>query len=57
MINKNRIFIVDAFTSKPYGGNPAAVMVVADFPEKMQQIAAEMNLSETDFLKIGCNKN
>ncbi|MCS5710027.1 PhzF family phenazine biosynthesis isomerase [Candidatus Berkiella aquae] len=47
----NPIWIVDAFAHAPYTGNPAAVMVVAEFPEQMQRIAAEMNLSETVFVK------
>lgn len=44
--------IVDAFTDHPFSGNPAAVCVL-DRPlpdRRMQQIAAEMNLSETAFL-------
>ncbi|MEZ5396158.1 MAG: PhzF family phenazine biosynthesis protein [Bryobacterales bacterium] len=43
---------VDAFTNKPFGGNPAAVCFLeqpAD-EEWMQHAAAEMNLSETAFL-------
>lgn len=43
---------VDAFTGIPYAGNPAAVCLLsgpAD-PARMQQIAREMNLSETAFL-------
>ncbi|ABA23965.1 Phenazine biosynthesis PhzC/PhzF protein [Trichormus variabilis ATCC 29413] len=43
---------VDAFTDKPFGGNPAAVCVVPS-PQPdiwMQNIAQEMNLSETAFL-------
>jgi PhzF family phenazine biosynthesis protein len=43
---------IDAFTSRAFGGNPAAVCVLpgdAD-PAWMQQIAGEMNLSETAFL-------
>ena len=46
-----KIYIVDAFTSVPYKGNPAGVMVVDEFPEDMQQIAFELNLSETAFVK------
>lgn len=44
-------FIVDAFTEKIFGGNPAAVCVVEDFPPEdlMQNIARENNLSETAF--------
>ena len=48
------ITTVDSFSSKPFGGNPAAVCVVPDgvilSDSEMQQIAAEMNLSETAFL-------
>src|SRR6478672_1060493 len=46
------IFQVDAFTTRWFGGNPAAVMVLAEFPadELMQAIAAENNLAETAFL-------
>jgi len=45
------IFQVDAFTSKPFGGNPAAVVPLAEWlsDETMQKIAAENNLSETAF--------
>jgi PhzF family phenazine biosynthesis protein len=50
--NRKTIWQVDAFTDEPFKGNPAGVMIVDhDFSEgKMQQIAAEMNLSETAFL-------
>ncbi|NJL20225.1 MAG: PhzF family phenazine biosynthesis protein [Leptolyngbyaceae cyanobacterium SM1_3_5] len=43
---------VDAFTNKPFGGNPAAVCVLAapQPDEWMQNVAMEMNLSETAFL-------
>lgn len=43
---------VDAFTDRPFAGNPAAVCVL-DSPAEpgwMQRIAREMNLSETAFL-------
>jgi PhzF family phenazine biosynthesis protein len=42
---------VDAFTSEPFSGNPAAVLVLEAplSPAAMQRIAAEMNLSETAF--------
>jgi len=48
-----KIWTVDAFTDKPFHGNPAAVTIVKDFPsdEFCQKIAAEMNLSETAFIK------
>lgn len=43
---------VDAFTNKPFAGNPAAVCVLSKAADAawMQAIAAEMNLSETAFL-------
>jgi PhzF family phenazine biosynthesis protein len=47
-----RQFVVDAFTDRPFGGNPAAV-VLLDAPapaEWMQALAAENNLSETAYL-------
>lgn len=48
-----RVFQVDAFTGKPFAGNPAAVCLV-DEPRDalwMQDVAAEMNLSETAFVE------
>ncbi|MDX2254329.1 MAG: PhzF family phenazine biosynthesis protein [Pseudanabaenaceae cyanobacterium bins.39] len=47
------IAIIDAFTDRPFLGNPAATTLVEQFPtaQVMQQIAAEMNLSETAFVK------
>ena len=46
------IWIIDAFSSQPFGGNPAAVCVLDAFPDDrvLQHIAIEMNLSETAFL-------
>src|SRR4051794_33050408 len=46
------IFQVDAFASRMFGGNPAAVMPMDRFPDDalMQAIAAENNLAETAFL-------
>jgi predicted PhzF superfamily epimerase YddE/YHI9 len=43
--------VVDAFTDRPFAGNPAAVAVLDAFPpdERMQAIAREMNLPETAF--------
>ncbi|WP_017325671.1 PhzF family phenazine biosynthesis protein [Synechococcus sp. PCC 7336] len=43
---------VDAFTDRPFAGNPAAICVMAEAAsdEWMQQVAAEMNLSETAFV-------
>ncbi|MBL7255155.1 PhzF family phenazine biosynthesis protein [Paractinoplanes lichenicola] len=47
-----RIRIVDAFTDRPFAGNPAGVVVLDRFPsdEWMSQVAAEVNLSETAFV-------
>jgi PhzF family phenazine biosynthesis protein len=47
-----RIVQVDAFTARPFAGNPAAVCVLpAPVPVgRMQAIANEMNLAETAFL-------
>lgn len=46
------IYQVDAFTTKPFKGNPAAVCVLDREPDSewMQNIAMEMNLSETAFV-------
>jgi PhzF family phenazine biosynthesis protein len=43
---------VDAFTDRPFAGNPAAVCILerARDAEWMQRVALEMNLSETAFL-------
>ncbi len=46
---------IDAFTDKPFAGNPAAVCLLdapAD-PTWMQHVAAEMNLAETAFVVPG----
>ncbi|MFI5386700.1 MAG: PhzF family phenazine biosynthesis protein [Fimbriimonadales bacterium] len=46
------IYVVDAFTSRPFAGNPAAVCLL-DEPagaEWMQKVATEMKLAETAFL-------
>jgi len=46
------IFQVDAFTDKPFAGNPAAVCILPEPRSEswMQNVAKEMNLSETAFL-------
>jgi PhzF family phenazine biosynthesis protein len=46
------IIQVDAFTSTPFAGNPAAVCVLSTPQDDtwMQNVAREMNLSETAFL-------
>jgi PhzF family phenazine biosynthesis protein len=52
-----RLYQVDAFTSQPFGGNPAAVCLLPEGSPLavdarwMQAVAAEMNLSETAFLE------
>ena len=47
-----KIYQVDAFTDKPFTGNPASVCVLPGPTEDawMQNVAREMNLSETAFL-------
>ena len=45
-------YIVDAFTSEPFAGNPAAVCVMEEWPsdDAMMKLAMENNLSETAFI-------
>ena len=52
MTDNKTIFQVDAFTDKPFKGNPAGVMIVSKDTNSdwMQNIASEMNLSETAFI-------
>lgn len=47
-----KVFHVDAFTSIPFRGNPAAVCILDEEHDNkwMQAVASEMNLSETAFL-------
>jgi PhzF family phenazine biosynthesis protein len=44
------IFVVDAFTSEAFGGNPAAVVLGNGSDPWMQRVAAEMRHSETAFV-------
>lgn len=46
------LYHVDAFSKKPFAGNPAAVCLLEETVEDsvLQSIAGEMNLSETAFL-------
>jgi PhzF family phenazine biosynthesis protein len=46
------IFQVDAFATRLFAGNPAAVVSMKSFPADatMQAVAAENNLAETAFL-------
>lgn len=49
---KNKFFVIDAFTSAPFEGNPAGVVVSAEPIDAtlMQNIATEIGLSETAFV-------
>ena len=50
-----KYYIIDAFTDRPFGGNPAGVVLVGNenYPneELMQRIAAELRYSETVFVR------
>jgi PhzF family phenazine biosynthesis protein len=50
-VSSRLIFTVDAFAEKPFAGNPAAVCPIEGAADEawMQNVAAEMNLSETAF--------
>lgn len=50
-----RYYIVDAFTSCAFRGNPAAVVPLGAWPSNqwMQNLAMEINLSETAFVVGG----
>jgi PhzF family phenazine biosynthesis protein len=57
---REMIFQIDAFTDQPFRGNPAAVCILSRHHDGawMQNVAREMNLSETAFLEekeIGYN--
>jgi PhzF family phenazine biosynthesis protein len=49
---RTQIFQIDAFTTRRFAGNPAAVMPMKSFlaDATLQAIAAENNLAETAFL-------
>lgn len=49
---RQTIYQVDAFTGRPFAGNPAGVCLLPEPAAEawMQAVAAEMNLSETAFL-------
>lgn len=55
MTTPKTIYQVDAFTSEPFKGNPAGVCILDSEPSAgwMQNIAMEMNLSETAFVFPG----
>ncbi len=50
-----RYYIVDAFTDRPFGGNPAGVVLLGEeaFPDEslMIKVAAELRYSETAFVQ------
>lgn len=51
VVDPENIWIVDAFTSKPFLGNAAGVCILPEFPERdvLQLTALSMQLSETAF--------
>ena len=51
----SEIYFVDAFTDRPFAGNPAAVCFPDKTPEDtwMQALAREIGFSETAFLIPG----
>ena len=55
MKTKQIIYQVDAFTTQPFKGNPAGVCILDHEPDAqwMQNVAMEMNLSETAFVFPG----
>ncbi|HEX3727522.1 MAG TPA: PhzF family phenazine biosynthesis isomerase, partial [Pirellulales bacterium] len=51
-VEKVPLFLVDAFTERPFAGNPAAVCLLTAWPadDWLAAVAAEMNQSETAFV-------
>lgn len=51
-MTRPRFFITDVFTSRKYGGNPLATFIDCEAlsDHEMQQIAKEINFSETTFI-------
>ena len=49
------LFVIDAFTDRPFGGNPAAVCVFDRYPsdEWLQHLGREMNRR----IEVSCRKN
>jgi PhzF family phenazine biosynthesis protein len=47
-----KYYVVDAFTNRPFAGNPAAIVPLGRWPDDawLQNVAREMNLSETAYL-------
>lgn len=54
---KRRIYQLDVFTTKPFAGNPLAVVTDGDHlsRQQMQAVAREMNLAETVFVQRPTN--
>ncbi|MEM9065966.1 MAG: PhzF family phenazine biosynthesis protein [Planctomycetota bacterium] len=56
-----RLYQIDAFTDRRFGGNPAAVVALEEWPsdDVMQSLAQENNLAETAFIgppsSLGCD--
>jgi len=52
MTSSKTIYQIDAFTNEPFKGNPAGVMIIDEKVNEgwMQNMAMEMNLSETAFI-------
>ena len=51
-MSSRNFYIVNAFTDKPFGGNPAGVFLNASglSDQQMQAIAKQLNLVETVFI-------
>jgi PhzF family phenazine biosynthesis protein len=51
-MTSTKLSVIDAFTHRPFAGNPAAVCVLAEMPDDqwMHLVAREMALSETAFV-------
>jgi PhzF family phenazine biosynthesis protein len=47
------LYLVDAFAERAFGGNPAAVCLLAEWPDDawLQNVAAELKQSETAFIR------
>ena len=47
-----KVYIVNAFAETTFGGNPAAIICLEEWlpDDLMQQIAAQLNLSETAYV-------
>ena len=50
-------YVVDAFTDRPFAGNPAGVVLLEEWKDNqwLQNVAMEVNLSETAFLVANDN--